>query len=243
MTITVSASQLKPRPGRDLIAQVARSVGKENNANARTEALEYLNDTISELNTYCPWNMLRGESTGNAFTASTNDYVMTSDLYRLEDVWISDSSGSRIWNVRVMDDVAYRTFDPTDGLAPYRYAWIRNVHADTTITFNGTIGTTAPTELWNYTYIKRIPQIANEGSVIDVPREMERVIVEGAKYLMADNSPTIEDGKVQRRFANYLRLVKRLRDIDRNDPAERPRWRLGSGGAGGGSFPYFIIPF
>ena len=243
MTVTVSASQLKPRPARDLVSQVARSVGKENNPNARAEALEYLNDTISELNTYSPWNMLRGESTGNAFVASTNDYVMTSDLYRLESVYITDASGNRIWNVRVHDEVGYRTIDPLDARGPYRHAWVRNVHADTTITFNGSIGTDTPTEQWNYSYIKRIPLMASEGSVIDVPREMERAIVEGAKFLMADNSSTVEEGKVQRRFANYLRLVKRLRDVDRNDPAQRPRWQLAGGYGGNETFPYFLIPF
>jgi hypothetical protein len=222
---------------------VARCVGKENNASSRVEAMEYLNDIISELNTYSPWMMLRGESTGNAFTANTNNYVMTSDLYRLESVYITDASGNRLWNVEVHDEVGYRRLDPLDARAAYRHAWVRNVHANTTITFNGTIGSDAPTNLWNYTYIKRIPLIASEGSVIDIPREMERAIVAGAKYLMSDNAPTAEDSKVQRRFADYLRLVKRCRDIDRNDPAQRPRWQLAGGANNNESFPYFLIPF
>ena len=58
---------------------------------------------------------------------------------------------------------------------------------------------------------------------------MERAIVEGGRYLMADNSGTIDESKTERRFRNYQRLVSRIRDIDKNEPGQHPRWRLPSG--------------
>lgn len=211
---------------------MARSVGKENSATARAEALKYLNDTIDELNTYGPWLMLRKESTGNAFAASTASYALSSDIYRLETLWVEDASNNPLWEVRVMDYAAYKNFDPLTEFDFARYAVVRNLHADSKVTFIGAPGADTPTELYSYGYIARIPQITDDGAVIDVPREMQRAIVEGAKYLMADNAPTADEAVRARRFANYQRLVARLRDIDRNNPAERPRWRLPSGSRG-----------
>lgn len=230
MAITTSTGAAKPRPASKLIDDVARSVGKENNDKARSQALGYLNDIINELNTYQPWQCLRTESTGNAFTDNTATYSLGYSAHKIEVVWIADEDGNPLWKVEEMDYAGYKDFDPLHEMDAYRYFYTRNLHADATITFIGTPGTDV-TETYNVGYIARIPQLtAND--TLDIPREFDRVLVAGAKYLMRDNSATADPQQVGRSYADYQRVLQRIRDADRNHPAEHPRWRLPSGTRG-----------
>ena len=227
MPVVVGGSSPTPRQANQLASEVARSVGKENSATARGQALDYLNAVINDVNLAC-YGFMRTVDSDTAFTASTADYTLTSSAYQIEKVQVVDAvNASPVWTVWPWDSDAFKDFDQTLSSTPARYYTVRNLHTDNKITFLGTPGTTEVSKYkFRVSYFQRIPILASDGDTLNVPRELDRVLVEGAKFYMRDMDESADSPKAARSWASYQRLLARLNRLNADPPDNHPRFRF-----------------
>jgi len=230
MPVVVTGSNPTPRSALSLSSEVARSVGKEGSATARSQAIDYLNHVISDLNTMQPWQMLRTVGSDTALTSGTADYTLSSDVYMMEKVQLVGASDAAVKRtVPYFDYAQYKDFDPTMSASSLSYYTVRNMFGDSKLTFySAPSASDATTYKFRTSYIRRIPQLT-ASSTPDVPIEFENALLAGAKYYMRDMDEGADSPKAVREFANYQRLLRRLKFADTGQPDEHPRFRLGGG--------------
>lgn len=175
--------------GVELVSQVTRIVGGEDENSVRAHALALLNGVRDELNMH-DWRFLKKSVASTAFTAATSTYSLGGTFKSPGYFRVLDSNGKPYCDLRYIDDATMNHAIPQQTLSgvPAFYS-LRNTFGDGLITFYPTPdASTATGYTWAGEFYTRLGNITDDGTVIAaIPDEICRVLILGAQaYLLRE---------------------------------------------------------
>lgn len=227
--VVVPGSWSAPTPSSTvrLKEKVARLYGLNGDSKAESEALDFLDETVMELNTRLFEFMLIRE-TGITLTADTQEYTLTSNFFKEKSAFLVKSDGVQQRPLTYLDWATYRRLygeQLTNSNTPDVYSAF-NTHT------NGQVSLApAPSagDASDYTlsveYYRRIP-LPSEVSELDIPQEVENAILYGAYKKMAIHIQGAYHPDVATFEALFDKAIDNLQAQDRRHPDEKTRFRL-----------------
>jgi len=218
----------KPSPTNKLVSKVVTLYGLDGDVDAEQRALEFLDETIMEMNTHLyEFNIVKATGitlTGDVSTAALPDAFYKEKMAFLVRISTSEEADPLVY----LDWATFRRLygeNPRAGKSDFPVAYsAKNVHADGLVSLGPqpNAGTASDFTL-TIEYYKRIP-LASEASHIDLPQEVENAIIYGAKKRLA---VYIDGAQAGAGFELWERqALEKLKAVDRRHPDEATRFRL-----------------
>lgn len=229
MAIVLSDSWKTAQPSKvsKLVDKVVRLYGLNDDDEAQQMALDFLDETIIEMNTHMyEFNLV--QVTGIALVAGQQDYTLPTQFYREKLAYLVDSSGGTKDPLFYIDWPTFMRMygkDGTTSAEPDTYS-VRNVHNDGKVSLSpAPDGGSASGDTLTVDYYRRIP-LASEVEVLTVPQEVETTLLYGAKKRFAMEVRGADQPDWQTFHELESTALERLKTADRRHPDEVTRFRL-----------------
>lgn len=210
-----------------LVEQVTDLYGVSGDEDLETKALQFLNLSVDEANTHL-WEFNKCEESGLTMTAN-QPYVEISHLIYREvqafTISTTDSSIQQALAFYPWVEFQFRYGGPTTIARPAAYSYF-NLHRQGRIYLAPTPGTDyVANNTLTVQYYRRIPHV-DEENPLQVPREVEQLILWGAQRRMANHLQGPSSPDVASLVAQEDDFYNKLKSIDRRSPDENMRLRL-----------------
>jgi hypothetical protein len=231
MAIVLSDTWKTAQPSKvsKLVDKVVRLYGLTDDDEAKQMALDFLDETIIEMNTHMyEFNLV--QVTSITLVEGQTEYTLPTQFYREKLAYVVDSDGNTGNPLYYLDWPTFMRLygkQPNEKALPIVYS-IRNVHNDGSVSVSPPPDErTATNDTLTVDYYRRIPLASeNEDGTIDVPQEVETTLLYGAKKRFAMEVR----GADQPDWLTFEELeskaLERLKAADRRHPDEITRFRL-----------------
>jgi hypothetical protein len=230
-TVVVTSSgsgQTGVSAGNGLVNQVAVVVGGENEAEVRSQALAAINRVRTRLNKR-DWNFMRKQASAITLVDGTKTYTLPTAFKKPAFAILQDTSSNADWTLRYANDAWFSHWNE-DRETSGRPQWytLRNHYDDGLIELYPIPDASAASD-WTLLvdYYGRISNIQDTSTAIDLPEEVEDVLVLGGQYFLLrereKNSPSLPMAR-----ADFLEGERLLQVYDRRIEDENPRFRVGT---------------
>lgn len=236
MAIVLSDSWKTAQPSKTskLVDKVVRLYGLTDDDEAKAMALDFLDETIIEMNTHMyEFNLV--QVTGITLVEGQAEYTLPTQFYREKLAYLKDSDGNTGEPMYYIDWPTFMRLygkQPDTNAFPQAYS-IRNVQNDGKVSLAPSPdGRSASDYTLTVDYYRRIP-LASEVEVLTVPQEVEVTLLYGAKKRFAMEVRGADQPDWQTFDELETKTLDRLKTADRRHPDEVTRFRLYDGRRGG----------
>jgi len=214
--------------GSDLVNQVARVIGGENEGELRAQALSAINRVRIRMNKR-DYRFMKKQQSAITLVDGTKTYSLDSAFKKPNYAILLDTDSNPDHTLIYKDDAAFAHWNE-DRETTGRPEWyfLRNQYDDGLIEIYPTPDSSAAAS-WTLivNYFGRIAVIVDTSAGVDLPEECEDVLVLGGQYfLLRDrekNSPALAAYR-----ADFLEAERLLQVFDRNVADDFPRFRIGT---------------
>jgi hypothetical protein len=214
--------------GANKVTEVARIVGGHEENEIRAQALSCLNRVREHINSR-DWRFTKTNAVNIVLVNGTATYTLPANFKSPSYARLLDTNGKQDHELRYVSDdtLTHMINDQEQTGRPYFYS-LRNSYADGLVTVYPTPDASAATS-WtlDVEYHKRIAVITDDGTAIDVPEEVNRVLAIGGQYELLMEREKSGPALVLRR-ADYDAAMQELTNFDRRISNEFARFRLRS---------------
>ena len=224
-----TAAQTGVGTGADLVTQIARITGGEDEGATRAQALDCLNRVRRELNQH-DWRFMKTTDNPITIVNGTPTYTLSSTFRKPSFAVLIDSGADPKFDLVYLDDETQVHWNPDRSSAGQPvYYMLRNDYSDGLVTLFPTpdAGTATDYRLL-VEYYARIGAFSDSNeSEVFVPEELANILIVGGQAYMLRERDKTSPTTVQA-FADYQRMKKLLLTDDRRVMDEKPRFRIGS---------------
>lgn len=237
-------SNAVPRPRTALVEQVAGTYGVAGDVELEAKALQYINSAIDDANTHL-WEFNKILDTGIAMVAGQPWVNVTANVYRESGCYLVNVATGvdpqRTTPLTMLPWIEYKRIYGTPNTygTPMVYAY-HNIHREGRIYLAPTpplTGDLTTDYTLTFDYYRRIPH-ADEEDPLSIPREIETLIIYGAKKRAAMDHVGASHPDVTTYAGLETQAMDVLRGVDKRSPDERLRFRLAPRGYAYGAVPY-----
>lgn len=252
--IKAAWSPFNPATSTTLIDKVSGLYGVSGDTELDAKSLQFLNEAIDDANLHL-WEFNKCEESGLVMTAGQEYVEVTHLVYReVMAFTVLTSDGSTQQQLTFLPWVEFRSSwaSPQMQAPPVAYSYF-NLHRNGRIYLGPTppsTGTYVTDNTLTVQYYRRLPHL-DEENPLQVPREVEQLLLWGAQRRMANYLQGPSSPDVASLAAQEVAFYDRLRGMDRRSPDENLRMRLpwetgrGKGVAAwwpqGGNLPWWMV--
>lgn len=220
-------SNATPRSKDALVDQVTDLYGNTTDAELEAKALQFLDDAVDDMNTHL-WEFNKMVETGIAMTAEQSFVPLSAPVYREVGAFLVDtSSGEAAPHLTFLPWIEFRRLygAPNETGQPLVYSYF-NPHREGKLHLAPTPDTsTAANSTLTFEFYRRTPRVSEEDP-LQVPREIEQLLIYGAQKRMAIHLLGASNPDVVSLQALETKALDDLRGVDKRSPDERLRFRL-----------------
>lgn len=183
---------------------------------------------IDDINMRHLFRFGRKAASDATIVASQNNYSVAADFFAIDTIQLIDSN-SRVY--RQLDYVPWQQFNSmytkqADDSTP-RIWTSRNTFDDEEIlVYPRPTSSDASSYTLRIVYYERIERVDQDSDIIVAPRELGHVLCLYGEYHVLERHDRSDEGRIQRKLAEYRNALEAFTNQDKREPAERLQFQL-----------------
>lgn len=214
-----------------LTGKVVDLYGVQSDSELEAKALQFLDDAVDDINTHL-WEFNKIMDTGITLTANQSWVPISGAMYREHSAFLVQTNSQQSYaHLAFLPWIEFqRTYGvPNESGQPVVYSYF-NLHREGKVYLAPAPDTNmASSATLTLEYYRRVPRVSDTEDPLQIPREIEQLIVYGAQKRMAIHLLGAANPDVAALAMLETKALDELRGVDKRSPDERLRFRLGDG--------------